>query len=104
MLYKKIWSTAKKKSGIKRETFYLFLLPSCIYVYVLFSKHVILLLPNTKGNERLAKLTSEHTTYMHPYKMAFISNKQNQHESFLIKNRENHLWEKKGCGLIQTRY
>ena len=75
-----------------------------LYVYVLFSKHVILLLPNTKGNERLAKLTSEHTTYMHPYKMAFISNKQNQHESFLIKNRENHLWEKKGCGLIQTRY
>ena len=67
-----------------------------LYVYVLFSKHVILLLPNTKGNERLAKLTSEHTTYMHPYKMAFISNKQNQHESFLMKNRENHVVGEKG--------
>ena len=65
---------------------------------------MILLLPNTKGNERLAKLTSVHVAYMHPYEMAFISNKQIQHESFSMENRENHIMGEKGCGLIQTRH
>ena len=65
---------------------------------------MILLLPNTKGNERLAKLTSVHVAYMHPYEMGFISNKQNSTWKLLMENRENHIMGEKGCGLIQTRH
>ena len=65
---------------------------------------MILLLPNTKGNERLAKLTSVHTKHLCTLIIWHLLATNKISMKALMENSENHVMGEKGCGLIQTRY